>query len=61
MPTTYSAGTIVSNVCVECTSGGNTTVSGATNTPHPYYTNGSGDVVIQTQMVTIGGPYGLNS
>lgn len=61
MATTYSAGTFVSYICLECTSGSTTTTSKALNTPHPYYTNNEGDVVVQLQMVTLGGPDGLNS
>jgi hypothetical protein len=61
MPTTYSAGTFVSYICQECTSGGTQTSTIARNTPHPSFTNSQGDEVIQKQMVVIGGPNGLNS
>lgn len=62
MATTYSAGTFVSYVCTVCTdSGGTTTATKELGTPHPSYTNNSGDVVVQLQMVTLGGPNGLNS
>ena len=59
--TTYSAGTFVSYLCRECSSGGTISSSIATNTPHPSYTNSNGDEVIQLQMVTLGGPTGLNN
>lgn len=61
MSTTYSAGTFTSYICQECTTNGNTVSTKALNTPHPSYTNGAGDVVVQLQMVTLGGPNGLNS
>ena len=61
MATTYSAGTFVSYICQECPSGGNLVSTPALNTPHPSYTNNVGDVVVQLQMVTLGGPNGLNS
>jgi hypothetical protein len=58
-----SAGTFVSEICIVCTDPDTniTTATYATDTPHPVYTNGMGDEVIQTQMVTIGGMFGLNS
>jgi hypothetical protein len=62
MATTISAGTYVSYVCGECPDENGIPVSAPIkNTPHPSYTNEKGDVVIQTQMVTLGGPNGLNS
>lgn len=59
-PITYSAGSQTYNICVVCNEDGVTTVS-EVNTPHPYYTNANGDVVVQLQMVTLGGPNGLNN
>jgi hypothetical protein len=58
-----SAGTFVSEICVVCTDPDTniTTATYATNTPHPVWTNEMGKAVVQTQMVTIGGPDGLNS
>jgi hypothetical protein len=61
MATTYSAGTFTSYICQECSSGGTINSTRALNTPHPSYTNEVGDVVVQLQMVTLGGPNGLNS
>jgi hypothetical protein len=61
MATTYSAGTFTSYICQECVTGGNIVSTKALNTPHPSYTNAVGDVVVQLQMVTLGGPNGLNS
>lgn len=60
-PQTFSAGTYVSYICAECIIDGNIVSSPLLDTPHPYYTNAQGDVVIQTQMITLGGPNGLNS
>jgi hypothetical protein len=58
-----SAGTFVSEICVVCTDPNTniTTSTYASNTPHPVYTNEMGKEVIQTQMVTIGGMFGLNN
>lgn len=62
MATTITAGTFTSEICIVCTDvSGNTTATKATNTPHPSYTNGGGDVVVQKQMVTLGGQSGLNN
>ena len=60
MPTEYSAGTFDYKVCDICTDGGTTTAI-EIEAPHPSYTNNEGDVVVQLQMVTLGGPNGLNS
>lgn len=60
MATTYSAGTFTSEICVVCDTDQGTTAT-YVDTPHPTYTNGDGDAVVQLQMVTLGGPNGLNS
>jgi len=52
---TLSSGT-ETNVCIICS--GETSVVTA---PHPVYTNGKGDDVIQLNAITLGGPNGLNS
>jgi hypothetical protein len=57
MPTTLTAGTFTSKICFECDG----TAIAKDETPHPVYTDGYLNEVIQTQMVVIGGPNGLNS
>ena len=57
MSTTLSAGTFTSKICFEC--GG--TATAKNDTPHPVYTDGKGNEIIQLQMVALGGPNGLNS
>lgn len=57
---TISAGTYDYTVCVICDDGGIETAV-TVEVPHPSYTNGYGQTVIQTQMVTLGGFNGLNS
>jgi hypothetical protein len=57
MPTTISAGTFTSKICFECD--GNAIAKD--DTPHPVYTDGQGNDIIQLQAVVIGGPNGLNS
>jgi len=57
MPTTISAGTFTSKICFECEG----TATASDQTPHPVYTDGQGNEIIQLQMVAIGGPNGLNS
>ena len=48
------------NICQEiCTSGGTTTVS--IEPPHPVWTDGYGTAVTQLNMITLGGPNGLNN
>lgn len=45
-------------ICVpDCEFTGSTAVA----PPHPVWTNGSGDSVIQMNMVVLGGPNGLNA
>jgi hypothetical protein len=49
-----------SNLCQEvCTSGGTTTIS--IEPPHPVWTDGYGTPVTQLNMITLGGPNGLNN
>jgi hypothetical protein len=57
---TISAGTYDYTVCVICDDG-STETAVTVEVPHPSYTNGYGQTVIQTQMVTLGGFNGLNS
>ena len=48
------------NICQEiCTSGGTTTIS--ITPPHPVWTDGYGTAVTQLNMITLGGPNGLNN
>jgi hypothetical protein len=60
MGRTYSAGTFTSEICVVCDTDKGTTAT-YVETPHPTYVNEVGDAVVQLQMVTLGGPNGLNS
>ncbi len=47
-------------LCQEiCTSGGTTTIS--ITPPHPVWTDGYGTAVTQLNMITLGGPNGLNN
>ena len=57
MPTTISAGTFTSKICFDCDG----VATAKDNTPHPVYTDGMGNEIIQLQMVAIGGPNGLNN
>jgi hypothetical protein len=76
-PTTYSAMTLYDNcneciidiprsanttyeICEVCFDGSVVTVYNLTP-PHPVYTDGYGTPVTQLNMVTLGGPNGLNS
>lgn len=61
MATTISAGTFTSKICFECPDGSGGTIVTEKEAPHPVYTNGQGDAVVQLDMVVIGGPKGLNS
>lgn len=57
-----SAGTFVSYICSVCTDeNGVATATQVLDTPHPTYTDGQGNEIVQTQMVEIGGLNGLNS
>lgn len=56
-----SANTLVT-ICVEiCTTGVTDTSVVSVNPPHPVYTDGYGTPVTQLNMVTLGGPNGLNN
>ena len=56
-----SANTLVT-ICVEiCTTGDTGTSVVSVNPPHPVYTDGYGTPVTQLNMVTLGGPNGLNN
>ena len=56
-----SANTLVT-ICVEvCTTGVTGTSVVSVNPPHPIYTDGYGTPVTQLNMVTLGGPNGLNN
>ena len=55
----FSAGT-ESTVCVSCFDGSGYTVSVVT-APHPTWTNGQGQAVVQLDAITLGGPNGLNN
>ena len=49
-------------ICVEiCTTGDTGTSVVSVNPPHPVYTDGYGTPVTQLNMVTLGGPNGLNN
>jgi hypothetical protein len=61
MPTTISAGTFTSKICYECPDGSGDTISTAKDAPHPTYTDGQNNSIIQLDMVALGGPNGLNS
>jgi hypothetical protein len=56
----FSAGTesTVCVVCCPCTTG--ETIS-SVSAPHPTWTNGQGQAVIQLNAITLGGPNGLNN
>jgi hypothetical protein len=56
-----SANTLVT-ICVEiCATGVTGTSVVSVNPPHPIYTDGYGTPVTQLNMVTLGGPNGLNN
>lgn len=57
---TYSAGTYDYKVCVGCEISGTTVVS-EVNPPHPIYTDGQNNSIIQTTAVALGGFNGLNN
>jgi hypothetical protein len=46
-------------ICCECGSTGSTVNS--VSTPHPIYTDGYNNPIMQLNMVVLGGPNGLNS
>ena len=56
----FSAGTesTICVVCCPCTTG--ETIS-SVSAPHPTWTNGQGQAVIQLNAITLGGPNGLNN
>ena len=53
-----TAGTLYETCVICCPCGTGTTVN-SKSTPHPTWTNGSGDVVIQASAVQLGGENGL--
>ena len=63
MSITYSAGSSTSYICTICDPDGDGqyVATQETSTPHPVFTNEKGDAVVQLQLVTIGGPNGLNA
>lgn len=61
MATTISAGTFTSEICFECPDGSGGTVSRPVDAPHPVYTDGFNNQIIQLDMVRLGGPNGLNN
>jgi hypothetical protein len=61
MPTTISAGTYNTKICYECPDGSGGTIATAVDAPHPTYTDGQNNSIIQLDMVALGGPNGLNS
>ena len=56
----FSAGTesTICVVCCPCTTGETIT---SVSAPHPTWTNGQGQVVVQLNAITLGGPNGLNN
>ena len=52
---TLSSGT-ATDICIICSG-----VTSLEPAPHPIYTNGGADVVVQLNMITLGGPNGLNN
>lgn len=58
---TISAGTFNSEICFVCPDGSGGEIATAVDAPHPVYTDGKGNEIIQLDMVVIGGPNGLNS
>jgi|694.fasta_scaffold09795_12 hypothetical protein len=56
----FSAGTesTICVVCCPCTTGETVT---SVSAPHPTWTNGQGQAVIQLNAITLGGPNGLNN
>jgi hypothetical protein len=56
----FSAGTesTICVVCCPCTTGATIT---SVSAPHPTWTNGQGQAVIQLNAITLGGPNGLNN
>jgi hypothetical protein len=57
---TYSAGTesTICVICCPCTNGATIT---SVIPPHPTWTNTQGDVIVQLNAITLGGPNGLNN
>lgn len=48
-------------ICQVCTDENGVTTATPVTPPYPVWTNGRGKAVIQANMVTLGGPDGLNS
>lgn len=57
---TLSAGTYDYKVCVGCDESGTTVVS-FVEAPHPVYTDGFNNTIVQTTAVALGGFNGLNN
>jgi ribosomal protein L31 len=57
---TYSAGTYDYKICVGCEESG-TIVVESVSAPHPVYTDGQNNSIIQTTAVALGGFNGLNN
>jgi hypothetical protein len=56
----FSAGTesTICVVCCPCTTGETIT---SVSAPHPTWTNGQGQAIVQLNAITLGGPNGLNN
>jgi hypothetical protein len=56
----FSAGTesTICVVCCPCTTGETVT---SVSAPHPTWTNGQGQAIVQLNAITLGGPNGLNN
>lgn len=61
MPTTISAGTFTSKICTVCPDGSGGETAIFADAPHPTYTDGKGNDIVQLDMVALGGPNGLNN
>jgi hypothetical protein len=61
MGTTISAGTFTSEICIVCPDGSGGEIVTAVDAPHPTYTDGKGNAIVQLDMVALGGPNGLNN
>ena len=48
-------------ICQEVCTGSGTTITTQIIPPHPVWTDGYGTPVTQLNMITLGGPNGLNS